>query len=59
MINCFVSKRILVNSSIWVSLYGKDNDHETMLKENDGDEWSSDNVMLSLGRRQNRDAVEW
>jgi hypothetical protein len=34
----------------------RDNDHETMLKENNGDEWSSDNVMLS---RQNRDAVEW
>jgi hypothetical protein len=30
-----------------------------MLKENDGDEWSSDNVMLSLVRRQNRDAVKW
>jgi hypothetical protein len=29
------------------------------MKENDDDGWSSDGMVLWLGRRQNRDAVEW
>jgi hypothetical protein len=37
----------------------RDDGHETMVKWNDGDEWSSDDVVLWLGRKQNRDTVEW
>jgi hypothetical protein len=33
--------------------------HETVVKGNDGGRWSSDGVMLLLGRRQNGDTVEW
>jgi hypothetical protein len=29
------------------------------MKGNDGGGWSSDGVVLCLGRRQNRDAIEW
>jgi hypothetical protein len=29
------------------------------MKGNDGGGWSSDGVVLWLGRRQNRDAIEW
>jgi hypothetical protein len=29
------------------------------VKGNDNDRWSSDGVVLWLGRRQNGDAVEW
>jgi hypothetical protein len=29
------------------------------VKENDGDGWSSDNMVLWVGKRQNRDAAEW
>jgi hypothetical protein len=29
------------------------------VKENDGDGWSSDGVVLWLGRRQNEDTIEW
>jgi hypothetical protein len=36
----------------------RDDGSETVVKEND-DGWSSDGVVLWLGRRQNRDAVEW
>jgi hypothetical protein len=36
-----------------------DDERGTAVKENDGCVWSSDGVILSLGRRQNRDAVEW
>jgi hypothetical protein len=32
---------------------------EMAVKENDGDRWSSDGVVLCLGMRQNEDAVEW
>jgi hypothetical protein len=37
----------------------RDNGRETTVKGNDNDGWSSDVVVLWLGRRQNRDAVEW
>jgi hypothetical protein len=37
----------------------RDDGHETVVKENDVDGWSSDDMVLLLGRRQNRDAVEW
>jgi hypothetical protein len=37
----------------------KNDGHGTMVKENDGGKWSSDGVVLWLGRRQNRDVVEW
>jgi hypothetical protein len=36
-----------------------DDRHGTMVKWNDGGGWSSDDVVLWLGRKQNRDAVEW
>jgi hypothetical protein len=36
-----------------------DDRRETMVKENDGDGWSSDGVVLWLGWKQNRDVVEW
>jgi hypothetical protein len=32
---------------------------ETVMKANDGDEWSSDGEILSLWRRQNGDMIEW
>jgi hypothetical protein len=31
----------------------------TTIKENNGGGWNSDGVVLWLGRRQNRDVVEW
>jgi hypothetical protein len=31
----------------------------TIVKGNDDGRWSSDGVVLWLGRRQNEDAVEW
>jgi hypothetical protein len=37
----------------------KDDGRRTVVKENDGDGWSSDGVVLWLGRRQNGDTIEW
>jgi hypothetical protein len=37
----------------------RDDGHETAMKGNDGDGWSSDGVVLWLGRIQNEDIVEW
>jgi hypothetical protein len=37
----------------------RDDGRGTTVKGNDDDEWSSDDVVLWLGRRQNRDTVEW
>jgi hypothetical protein len=37
----------------------KDDEHEMTVKRNDNGRWSSDDVMLRLGRRQNRDVIEW
>jgi hypothetical protein len=34
----------------------RDDEHKTMVKGNDG---GSDDVVLWLGRRQNKDAIEW
>jgi hypothetical protein len=34
-----------------------DDGREMAVKENDNDKWSFDDVVLWLGRRQNRDAV--
>jgi hypothetical protein len=36
----------------------RDDGCEAAVKENDGGGWSSDDVVLWLGRRQNGDAVE-
>jgi hypothetical protein len=36
-----------------------DDEREITVKGNNGDGWSSDNVVLRLGWRQNRDVVEW
>jgi hypothetical protein len=36
----------------------RDNRCETAIKGNDDNRWSSDGVVLWLGRRQNRDAIE-
>jgi hypothetical protein len=37
----------------------RDDGHGMEVKGKDGGGWSSDDVVLWLGRRQNRDAVEW
>jgi hypothetical protein len=37
----------------------RDDRRGTMVKGNDGDGWSSDGVVLWLGRRQNGDTVVW
>jgi hypothetical protein len=37
----------------------RDDGHVTVIKENDDDGWSSDGVVLWLGRRKNRDVIEW
>jgi hypothetical protein len=37
----------------------RDDGRGTTVKENDGNRWSSDGMVLWLGRRQNEDAVEW
>jgi hypothetical protein len=37
----------------------RDDERETTVNGNDGGRWSSDGVVLWLGRRQNGDAVEW
>jgi hypothetical protein len=37
----------------------RDDERGTVLKGNDDGRWSSDGVVLWLGRRQNKDAVEW
>jgi hypothetical protein len=37
----------------------RDNGRETAVKGNNDDGWSSDDVVLWLVRRQNRDTVEW
>jgi hypothetical protein len=37
----------------------RDDRCETTVKENDGDNWSFEGVVLWLRRRQNGDAVEW
>jgi hypothetical protein len=42
-----------------MSVVRRDDEHETTVKENNDDAWSSDDVVLWLGRRQNGDAVEW
>jgi hypothetical protein len=36
-----------------------DDGHGTVVKENDGGGWSSDDVVLWLRRKQNRDAIKW
>jgi hypothetical protein len=37
----------------------RDDRHETTVKENNNGGWSSDDVVLWLWRRQNRDMIEW
>jgi hypothetical protein len=37
----------------------RDDECETAVKGNDGGGWSSEVVVLWLGRRQNRDTVWW
>jgi hypothetical protein len=37
----------------------RDDGRETAVKMNGGSKWSSNNVVLWLEMRQNRDAVEW
>jgi hypothetical protein len=36
-----------------------DDGHEIVVKGNDSGRWTSDGMVLWLGRRQNGDAVEW
>jgi hypothetical protein len=37
----------------------RDDGRETVMKGNDNGGWSSDGMVLWLGRRQNRDTIEW
>jgi hypothetical protein len=37
----------------------RDDEREMVVKENDGIAWSSNDMVLCLGRRQNRDEVLW
>jgi hypothetical protein len=37
----------------------RDNECGMAVQGNDGGGWSFDGVVLELGRRQNRDVVEW
>jgi hypothetical protein len=37
----------------------RDDEYGTAVKENNGGRWSSDGMVLWLGRRQNGDEVEW
>jgi hypothetical protein len=37
----------------------RDDERGTTVKENNGDRWSFDGVVLWLRRRQNRDVVQW
>jgi hypothetical protein len=37
----------------------RDDGHGMTVKGNDGGEWSSNNMVVWLGRRQNGDVVEW
>jgi hypothetical protein len=37
----------------------RDNGHETLIKGNDDGGWSPDDMVLWLGMRQNKDAIEW
>jgi hypothetical protein len=50
MVGYFVTLSVIVR---------RDDEYEITVKENDGSGLSSDNVVLWLGRKQNRDAVEW
>jgi hypothetical protein len=36
-----------------------DDGHGLAEKGNDGRDWSSDDMVLWLGRRQNEDTIEW
>jgi hypothetical protein len=49
----------LASSSPYVSLCGGTKGAGRPVKGNDNGRWSSDDVVLWLGRRQNGDAVEW
>jgi hypothetical protein len=50
----------LIGSFIIVGVVVRmDNEHVMVIKENDGDGWSSEGVVHWLGRRQNRDTIEW
>jgi hypothetical protein len=42
-----------------VVIVRRDDGHKTAVKGNDGGGWRFDGVVLRLGRRQNRDVVEW
>jgi hypothetical protein len=57
-IRCSGSETGSASSSPWVSLCGGMMGGTTV-KGNDGGGWSSDDVVLWLGRRQNGDTAEW
>jgi hypothetical protein len=50
MVDWFITMSVVVR---------RDDGCGTAVKGNDDDEWSSDEVVLWLGRRQNKDVVEW
>jgi hypothetical protein len=51
-----VITRLIVTMSVVMWM---DDECETAVKWNDDDRWNFDGVVLWLGRRQNKDAVEW
>jgi hypothetical protein len=50
MVDWFITMSVVVR---------RDDGCGTAVKGNDDGEWSSDEVVLWLGRRQNKDVVEW
>jgi hypothetical protein len=57
-INCSRSER--ESASFTLGVVVRRNDvHETAVKGNNDGRWSSDDVVLCLGRKQNGDVVEW
>jgi hypothetical protein len=50
MVDWFITMSVVVR---------RDDGCGTAVKGNDDGEWSSDEVVLWLGRRKNKDVVEW
>jgi hypothetical protein len=57
-ISCLVNERVGYFVTVYVVVRRGDWRGMTV-KRNDDDEWSSDDMVLWLGRRQNGDVVEW
>jgi hypothetical protein len=57
-VSCSESKRGSTSVSVCAIVW-RDDESETTMKGSDGSGWSSDSVVFWLGRRQNRDTIEW